>query len=1209
MNEDDILLSLFRTEERRSAAAVGSGRRAMKRGAGVGIPSHYLNCLSSPSYYQYTPSTASAPAYSTTPSTAARLRSGYAGYDLAGRGAAAAVGRSPPAASDVHSMFKGAGLDLAARSRTPTSKAAQGRAASASAQRAWEGAADLAAATPKSARSASADTPGTRGPASCSSTPAARPQEPQRSPQDERASSEYSYSPGLSSRRAAAAASPYTAGTCATSAAEEIDRSDSGEAAGRAREAIDATMADMAALGPSEKFKRSVERLLAAVSTPPRPAAAAPLPDIETVERQLEFPADLEKDGSTQNHAPPFAARPGEGAEGDAPLPAAAPAAARHHADPAMMADVGDCEGHEEAVEEDMDVEEEEEEEEAVEAEPLACATAAVRDDEGEGFLDPDSELLARDLGVYGLSEFDASLHSAATPRGTDLDATATTAEETPESAAAAPAAAPDATPLRSGGSSDVSQVTTPLSTFMHKQGHAASMPRAARTAERDRVMQTPSTAFSKPPEFPSPTPHKNIPSVQAELVRLVYNSVLDRDEEVRDLQLQLGRKFTLEVEAGGGDGADAEDARAARCVISKIPAPRTADGVEIIEADEPDLFRGDAAISSLVNISDGVLCRLISQQSAREGTHQLLGIASAFSQQLLRELETELRYSAPDAAAATPTSRRRDRGAAVATDALTRFAAAHPELEARVTKFAAEVARAAQHPAQHPPRHLHEVVAAVEGYLQACAAPFQGEDAGAAAAPSAAHDEDLSATLAALRTEEEAAKEAGRLDASAKLRNQQLHEQSAWLRAHLSGLPGAAAAPPAASETRGEKAAGILLCAVQHQRLSTEAQEKIAACEAAVAAQQEAHGAREAANAAAADAAAAALQRNTDQTEAVVVQIEALYKQLEGLQNDRCAIVKKRIERVGAAAIDAAAGAERIAAARRELREAGERAAFLQQMDGVLEQAQAVQTEAATACETWEARAKRSASERHGALLSAGRRVWGEYERNHQGWCGILERGVSAMEKRLVMLRRLVLDAEERYDEEDRDRTKAEIVRVTKKLEVLNGDLRDHRDAFLDTYHGVQQYVQPSPPPEATAGAMTGVSPPPPHTSPSFSSAGPDDASPGYTPSTGAKACEPVPSPSPMVQEAMAHIGLSDALQCLGRDAEVTSSWQGCLDRTDLRTMADLYRVRSVPTVWRAFLSEKPLLKSELSMLLQKHMTAATEATAHIHPPPVLTT
>ena len=663
--------------------------------------------------------------------------------------------------------------------------------------------------------------------------------------------------------------------------------------------------------------------------------------------------------------------------------------------------------------------------------------------------------------------------------------------------------------------------------------------------------------ARERPIATPPLTPHKNVPHRQQELLKLFRDASLDKDEEVKSLQHQLSRRFSL-AETCTDEGVS--------CVIAKLPA--ASEG-------EADMFSGDAAVSAIVNICDGTLCRLISRRAAKASEAEAISLAMTFTDELLAELEAELTYATPEAQTTEDSVhtvpdldlQRLKRARVVGGD----FGHA---LDALVAK--AEVLGRKPHHAL-----LQDVVANVTRCVSAAEDPLTGAHTENDFIP---HDQALHGSLHRLKLREEEAKASGKLEESAKLRVEGLRETAEWLKTSLA--PNKHDTSPVMSLVQLHTEGTETTCARQEHlasELDTAVWERQAAvmnCEGVLANTLRQHQEEEVAT-------RGTLAENTTQIQDVMRQMEQLQIRAQDLFEERCNIVKQRVVKVGEFAMTRAVTNMRLANLKTEYAAAEAKAASVRALHEVVGHARRTTSTLQGICTTWERTVHSREAEKQAALEDAVQRVWTQYQADHEAWCLILERSVSAMEGRKVLLDQLRADAEERYDETDRDHAEEDTTRATQRMQLLSAELRERREEFLCAYSQVRDVVASPPPRESSPGM-------------SAQSGSPEGTSPGYTSSLSPVRDVAVYSATPQAVDAMRHVSLADALASLGKDASQTAAWLSHMRDTDIVNVADLYQVYSIPAVWKSFIPQMPLLKTELALLLQRHTSAAARATPH---------
>ncbi|KAJ9472359.1 hypothetical protein DIPPA_22876 [Diplonema papillatum] len=734
---------------------------------------------------------------------------------------------------------------------------------------------------------------------------------------------------------------------------------------------------------------------------------------------------------------------------------------------------------------------------------------------------------------------------------------------------------------------------------------------------------------------------------VAARLLRLVEAGTLDKDDELRSLRRQLGRAFTLE---SSGDGcfismvAAAEDAHHATPATGTrgkdagpstggdTPSSRGSDGRRAEPEPGAARFFGDEALSLVVNVCDGYLCRLISQRAAGGAQHEALRVALAATEGLLAGLQRELKAVVPPAEARGPAPPRGRLAAGPghgdskgpdfedAVETLRKVQVIGGDFGAAVASFLRQVDSAASG-SEDPSTWdvVKEVARVVSGSVEAAEEVLTG-----AGTRSTERAERLEAGLVGklddLRAEEERLKASGKLEASTKLRVRVLDEQAAWLkeaRDEIVGDAGCAEIVGRVSEKMSKSSSSVESAVERYERLARDTAERVHRCQAQVMNQLGSQANTEVADRDEAAVDAEILAGNTRRLLQVEEELQALQAELQSLFQARADLVKKRVVRAAELAKRRACDERDLLEAKTCLASNEESKRCLDELAPLVSSAQDVTSCLVAVRGNWEREVQSACEHRKEELLQALRRVWEQYQLDHEVWSSILTRSVAAMEDREVLLTGLIRDAEERYDEADRNAQVEQLDAVRTRRSELTRRLRHHRGEFMETYRAVASFVGAHPRAAASPRAGSSVPPAsrdshtgarsasprgthPPRASasppPSARETSPEEVSPGYqTPPVRVLVRAPLESavapPSPALLESLKLTPLDAALAASGPTSSLTpSNIEFLRTATDLSTVADLYRIHSVPAVWRSFLSEKPLLKAELLMILHSY-------------------
>ena len=723
-----------------------------------------------------------------------------------------------------------------------------------------------------------------------------------------------------------------------------------------------------------------------------------------------------------------------------------------------------------------------------------------------------------------------------------------------------------------------------------------------AAEAAAERLQPPPQApeGVSTPAPTPAPTagalrtPRRNAACRQAELLRLFDCGTPERSVERTAMHQQFHRRYTL-VEHGAGDDA--------ACSISQLSAGGADGSSDDDDGDDAptDQFSGDAAVTALVNICDGLLGRLGAARAARVPPREAMTRALADTEQLLAELEASLTYAPADPNARRPVGAAPEWVGRIDTARLEEARAAGGNLGDAAARVLRRAGRLLESP--HADPFLAGLLEGASGVVRAAEKPLRGEWTGADEEEAAAAAGPPSQELDALRVEEEGLKAAGQLEACARLRVQRLQRLAEWLSsgggekatetrdtsAVLAGVRRAGAALEAAAGRHGQ-------AATEAEAAAAEARAAVEECDASLETRTRAHEEEEVAT-------RAALSENGRQTQETLDQIESLQLHLETLCRERCAVVKRRVVRVGEHVVRRRALQGRLSALHGAAEEAEGRVRCLAEASAVVDGALDVRAATAAACRQWEGRVWEADEVRRAAAAEATRQGWAAYEAECGEWCGVLESGVCAMEGRAALLRRAAAEAAERYDEGDRDRSLAEAARAEARMAELGGQLAERRAELVRVYAEVRGVLgaagAPPPPPTVVGGGGAGCG----DSSPEEPSPGTDDSPPDGGASVARRkrgevaAVVPPPVVGRAALDAMRRVRVADAVDGLGRPAAQARAWCEKLEGTDVSTIADLHSVYSAPSVWRAFLAEMPLLKSELENILCRHAAAASQA------------
>eukprot|EP01062_Namystynia_karyoxenos_P076677 TRINITY_DN7562_c0_g1_i2.p1 TRINITY_DN7562_c0_g1~~TRINITY_DN7562_c0_g1_i2.p1 ORF type:complete len:1212 (+),score=324.72 TRINITY_DN7562_c0_g1_i2:103-3738(+) len=698
---------------------------------------------------------------------------------------------------------------------------------------------------------------------------------------------------------------------------------------------------------------------------------------------------------------------------------------------------------------------------------------------------------------------------------------------------------------------------------------------------------------------------------VAEDLYRLARRADAPVEDDGAGLRRLLERRFELAREGAGGDEGGPT------CVLTRARTPGAPDGDSSTEsanrsgrcgAAATGEFGSMEAVAEAVNVADGALCRLLSAASRRPQERAVMRCALDATGEALREAEGALRYELPPRAEGTALP-------------------PAPATAADKSEAALEALRAAAQAATGP---VHSAAKALlekaSGLGPAVAAPLAGAAGEVVAAVRAAQQQrlegsgagrgneggsgSLAAALSELKLGADDARCGGRLAQAAEMRRSALRLQEEW-------LLGAAAAPPAPAQSAGvARAAAAAEAATEPLRRAVgtfadtcrEQRAEAAALGESLAAAQQRRGELRAAAAAAAQLSAEQLQENTRQAERVLDELDRLHQELCAVFQQRAQLLRGRIEAAGChcmLAAEAERACEESAAA---LCAAQQQCVDGNAADELQEAAQALLCAARDAAREAALQQEEAERERDAAREAEVERVWHRYCTDQGDWAAIIERGVAAQEGRKRQAEEALAEAEERYDEADRDGNLLLRRQAAERLQQLRRERDECRGSFIRCRDRVVEYFRharhvawtsppstPAPDVQKRSHAPR-ASPVPAAATPAFPRAGaerpegtvlsfpsPPDPSPGEaTPSTVAQDASPAPSKP-----------LAEVVRELGRGEAATARWLAVVEHSDIATVGDLERVRSVPSVWESFFAEHPLLKTELELYLRARTPA----------------
>eukprot|EP01064_Diplonema_japonicum_P018858 TRINITY_DN2753_c1_g1_i1.p1 TRINITY_DN2753_c1_g1~~TRINITY_DN2753_c1_g1_i1.p1 ORF type:complete len:764 (+),score=174.15 TRINITY_DN2753_c1_g1_i1:56-2293(+) len=634
-------------------------------------------------------------------------------------------------------------------------------------------------------------------------------------------------------------------------------------------------------------------------------------------------------------------------------------------------------------------------------------------------------------------------------------------------------------------------------------------------------------------------TPHKNIRNIQQELIKLVSNGCLGKEDDVASFKSMLSRCFTLTTTPEK------------TCRLTK-----TDDRVCT------DQFSGDAAVSTSINISEAMERWHAAHSVAAISAHKATQMSSRLTEMLLLELETGLSFGEDNNNNNNPPQR--PTSAKTPVPHCEEFSKLKSMQINGLGPKIEEVLRMAEKLTSYPYQHnvLNDVLERVHTAVGVAGKAVHREWL-ETHPQEEKFDLNLTEELASLKVEQEKEKAGGRLDASAKLKVQALEKTAEWL--EKSVFFNEKDTQTTVDEV-GEAGENLELTISAYETVMASASQNLIKNRAEVMASEGFLRNKDARNRQETTKTQQELTENSQKMLQATQQIEALHETLAALAENRTKIVKNRVTAIGQHALEISEEREKLQKFKQELRVSEGKIEFLTEMAGLVKASERVQEILWEITKGWEKGVSETEKKRRASLKHTIEKVWTRYQSDTDNWCSLISRSISAMERREILLRKLIKDAEDRYDEADRDEGIAQLERVKVRLEELNKDLSNRREQVLGLFHSLGEWVAPD----------------------SLVPNSPEEASPGPS------SPSPSLSPSPAQYTIMSRVLLSDTLLALNLDPSVLASWTASIEGTDLVTVADLVKVRSVPSVWNAFLVDKPLLKTELALLLERHLEAA---------------
>eukprot|EP01060_Flectonema_neradi_P013130 TRINITY_DN19918_c0_g2_i1.p1 TRINITY_DN19918_c0_g2~~TRINITY_DN19918_c0_g2_i1.p1 ORF type:complete len:877 (+),score=209.07 TRINITY_DN19918_c0_g2_i1:44-2674(+) len=717
-----------------------------------------------------------------------------------------------------------------------------------------------------------------------------------------------------------------------------------------------------------------------------------------------------------------------------------------------------------------------------------------------------------------------------------------------------------------------------------------------------------------------STTPNRSTHDITSEFVNIIEGTTTNTEETISALKQQLETAYSL-VEHGDG------------CTLTKVPSKSPNRILDVpLQSDDPQMeqFSGEATISSIININDGMLQQIHSQNNTVRSQSEAVTLSLTSTTQLLDDLLKGLVYSthaevdksSEESLLSTSSSTiNKSNQASIeqVTESLTALINRLPSHSIEVDKLKdqlsnmpppiGDISDTESHPLDSQnSKKLSHVLSCLSNLLKSSENATAGawcesscEDAGESLT-------NLRNLLKDLHTKERLLKNERKLEASASLRVQGIQEQADWLiKTSTETLPTLTRLHKSQSDTTQFRSHVEKLRDIKKSELTSlkTIDDDLQHKQTCIIAQQELLRKTENRHLDETRSFTEQLDENGHECQQLLDKITELNDKLADKFSQRCTLVKQRVIDIGNNAMEYGREYMTLQTCKKELRQTTDSRQRLTAISKASDSIVDLTEKLHSIHQTWNAKVSSADSAKRNNTVADIERVWHQYQSDHHDWCDIIKKSISAMTERQSSLTQLMRDAEERYDEDDvkslqssLQHTKLRIISLKESLSAHSKSLieakaiiEEHTGMVLNTtiqqetpspqvrhhhvdssniYHDLDNEVSPE---EPSPGSVHMVSISPPMTS----------------------WCQSVPQSS---IDVMKRVNLSEALASLDRDPSTLRSWNALLHNSDIHTVADLLHIRTEPSVWDAFIPDKPLLKTELSLLLHRHVAAASQAT-----------
>ena len=752
------------------------------------------------------------------------------------------------------------------------------------------------------------------------------------------------------------------------------------------------------------------------------------------------------------------------------------------------------------------------------------------------------------------------------------------------------------------------------------------------RSSNRQEEISPPTTPLARSLEFDkkgsqatNTTPGRSKQDITSEFVNIMQETSTRTEETMSALKQQLETSYSL-IEHGNG------------CILTKVPdiSPNRIQDVGDSDDSEFEHFSGEATISSIVNISDGMLQQIKSQNGTVESQSEAVVLSMSSTAQLLDELLKGLKYSAhveidqssneSILSSSSHLDKENQTMADTISDLLVDLGNQLPEHNSVIRVLRSQlgclptpvnvVGGTDPHQFDIPnSKMLNRILGSLSELLQFSQNATTHSWCDTSDEETVGSLQVLKELLRDLCSREKSLKDEKKLEASANLRIQRISEQSKWLiETAVNTLPEIPKLRHAQAETSEFRSAADSLQDIKKSEVAALKQidDGIQYKKTCLIAQRELVRKTE--------------QRHSDETllfdnklndngrecQQVLDEITALNEKLANKFSERCSMVKNRVIDIGNNAMEYGREYEALQSCNKELRhtsDARKRLSALSQLSDVVFD---LTKELRTIHQNWNADVASADTTKNNFAITNIKNVWNHYQTDHQNWSTIIQKSITAMETRKASLSQLSRDAEDRYDEDDVRNLQANLQHTKVKIINLNESLSKHNKTMLEVKHQIEEHtdIVLNSPIRHTTDNWNHETPSPKyktqlHQEDYYESLqdeiSPEEPSPGSVHMVSISPpmtswCQSVPQIS---IEMMKKVLLSESLNSLDRDHVTIRGWIALLNTADVQTVADLLRIRTEPTVWDAFLPDKPLLKTELSLLLHRHVAAASQASA----------